>query len=289
VVKAAFKEVKGDVVYYPSCMSLNVYPGIAKSTLEVLKLLGINVRLPKSVLCCGLPIGVLGIAKSPQVNSIARFNIAKLMGNPDYVIVSCNGCYMTFRRALSSGPTGEIQEVKSQCIHIAEVLWSRRHQLAKMAKPNLSKLKIAVHVGCHYNYAFHGDIIKGEEGENILEDIVMAFGAEVVDYEEKHSCCGAPAVKWSSNVMLELSQRKITSIIDSGADMVLTMCPACTLMLDKTQYELRQLEEIERAIPILHVVQFVAIALGLDARRVAGVHLHYSSQEASLPPPLANA
>ncbi len=276
-------EVKGDIVYYPGCMALNVYPGVTKSSLEVLKLLGINVRLPKSVLCCGLPIEILGIAKSSQISSILRFNIAKLMGNPDYIIVPCNGCYMMLRKALGDVTIKAPQELKSRCIHIAEVLWSKRHQLAKMAKLDLSKLKVAVHIGCHYSYAFHKDVIRGEEGEDILEDIALAFNAEIVDYEEKHSCCGAPAVKWSGNIMLELSQRKITSIIDNGADMVLTMCPACMLMLDRTQYELRQLEEIERAIPILHVAQLVALALGFDAKKIAGIHLHYSSQEVSMP------
>lgn len=276
-------EVRGEIVYYPGCMSLNMYPGIAKSTLEILKLLGINAKLPVSILCCGLPIELLGIAKNEHVNALACFNIAKLMGNPDHIIVSCNGCYLTLKKALSSEELKMKCGVKARCLHIAEIIWRNRYKLAEKAKVDLSKVKIAVHVGCHYNYAFHGEIVGGEDGEDILEDIALAFNAEVMDYEEKHTCCGAPAVKWTGNVMLELSQRKIMSIIDSGADMVLTMCPACMSMLDKTQYELKQLEEIERAVPILHVSQLVALALGYDVRKTLGLHLHLSAQEAPLP------
>lgn len=277
------KEIKGHVTYYPGCMSINVYPGIARSTLELLRLLSIDAKLPISMLCCGLPIGLLGIAKAEQMNAIVCFNVAKLMSNPDYIVVSCNGCYLALNKALSSEEFRRRYGVRARCLHVAELLWQSRHELARKVKRDMSKVKVAVHVGCHYNYALHGRALRGEEGEDILEDVALAFNSEVVDYEEKHSCCGAPAAKWIGHIMLELSQRKITSIIEGGADMILTMCPACMLILDKTQYELRQLEELTRTIPILHVSQFIALALGYDPNRIVGLHLHLSAQEAPLP------
>ncbi|MEM2025529.1 MAG: heterodisulfide reductase-related iron-sulfur binding cluster [Desulfurococcaceae archaeon] len=279
-------EVSGEVVYYPGCTSLNMYPGIAKSTLEVLRFLGINAKPPRGVLCCGMPLNLLGIAKEEHVDAMACLNIAKLMGDPDYVVTSCNGCYLTLNRALSSEFFKLRCRVKAKCVHVAEVIWRNRRSLSEKVKADLKKLRVATHVGCHYAHALQGLAVKGEEGENLLEDVALAFNAEVVDYEERHSCCGAPAVKWMGSVMIELSQKKITSIIDSGADVVLTMCPACMLVLDKTQYELKQLEEIEKVVPVLHVSQLTAIALGFDARKVAGIHLHMAAREGSLPSPL---
>lgn len=269
-------EASGDVVYYPGCLALNVYPGISKTSIELLKLLGVKPRLPTSVLCCGLPIHLSGVAKGEHVDAMSCFNVAKLMGNPDYVVVPCNGCYLTLKKALSSEEFKVKCAVKSKCVHIAELIWANRWKLAELAKRDLSGLKVAIHVGCHYTHAFQ-DSIKGEDGEDLLEDIALAFNAQVVDYEERHSCCGAPAVKWVGSILLELSQVKMVSVLNSDADVLLTMCPACMLTFDKTQYELKQLEEVERMIPVLHVSQFVALALGLDPKKTCGLHLHLAN------------
>jgi heterodisulfide reductase subunit B len=268
-----------EVVLYPGCVSLNKYPGIVKSSIELLKIINVNVGLPTNMLCCSRPLERIGIIGEEHTNALARFNVTKFMGNPDEVVVVCNGCYLALRRALETNQLRKELKVMTKCSHIAELLWSNRRELAEKAKVKLDKLKVAVHVGCHYLFYPYGDIIKGEEGENILEDIALAFNANVVDYEERRTCCGGTIVKWFRDVTFSISRRKLESIMESEADVILTMCPYCLRTFIRAQRRLKKLKEIEKMVPTLHVSQFVAIALGLDTLKVAGLHLQMSAQE----------
>ena len=272
-------EERREVVLYPGCVSLNKYPGILKSSIELLRLLNINVKLPTNMLCCSRPLERLGIIGEEHTSALAYFNVTKLMGNPDEVVVVCNGCYLAFRRALEANELKKDMEVKAKCSHIAELVWSNRRELAEKAKVKLDKLKVAIHVGCHYLFYPHGSIVKGEEGEDILEDIALAFNVNVVDYEERRTCCGGTIVKWLRGVTSSIPKRKLESIAESGADVILTMCPYCLRTFNRVQQRLKKLKEIERIVPTLHVSQFAAIALGLDPLKVAGLHLQVPAQE----------
>ena len=268
-----------EVVLYPGCVSLNKYPGILKSSMELLKILNVNFKLPTNMLCCSRPLERIGIIGEEHTSALAYFNAAKFMGNPDEVVVVCNGCYLAFRRALEANELKKDVGVKAVCSHIAEVLWRNRGELAKRARAKLDKLKVAIHVGCHYLFYPHGDVIKGEEGEDVLEDIALAFKARVVDYEERRTCCGGTVVKWFRDVTYSIPRRKLESVMESGADVILTMCPYCLRTFNRVQQRLKKLKEIERVVPTLHVSQFVAIALGLDPLKVAGLHLQVPAQE----------
>ena len=268
-----------EVVLYPGCVSLNKYPGIVKSSIEVLKLLNVKVRLPTSMLCCSRPLERLGIIGEEHTSALAHFNVTKLMGDPDEIVVVCNGCYLAFRRALEADDLKKDVGLRAKCYHIAEIIWRNRQYLAEKAKVKLDKLKVAVHVGCHYLFYPHGDVIKGEEGEDILEDIALAFNANVVDYEERRSCCGGTIVKWFREVSSSISKRKLESIMEVGANVVLTMCPYCLRTFNRVQQRLKKLKRIESIMPTLHVSQLVAVALGLDPLKVAGLHLQVPAQE----------
>ncbi len=272
-------EERREVVLYPGCVSLNKYPGIVKSSIELLKLLNVNVKLPTNMLCCSRPLERIGIIGEEHTNALAYFNIAKLMGNPDEVVVVCNGCYLAFRRALEGDDLKRDLSVRAKCYHVAEILWHNRRELAERARVGLDKLKVAIHVGCHYLFYPHGDVIRGEEGEDILEDIALALNASVVDYEERRTCCGGTIVKWFREVASSIPKRKLESVMESGANVILTMCPYCLRTFNRVQQRLKKLKKIERVVPTLHVSQLVAIALGLDPLRVAGLHLQMPAQE----------
>lgn len=269
---------KERVVLYPGCVSLNKYPGIVRSTVEILKLLCVEFRFPINMLCCSRPLERIGILKEEHANALAYFNLMRLMDNPSNVVVVCNGCYLALRRALRVNELKSKYEVEAECSHIAEVIWHNRRELAEQVRVKLDKLRVAIHVGCHYLYYPYGDIIKGEEGEDILEDIALAFNAKVVDYEEKRTCCGGTMVKWFRDVTFSISQRKLKSAVESEADTILTMCPYCLRTFNRTQQRLKKLKKIERVIPVLHVSQLVALALGFDPLKVVGLHLQVPAQ-----------
>jgi succinate dehydrogenase / fumarate reductase cytochrome b subunit len=64
--------------------------------------------------------------------------------------------------------------------------------------------------------------------------------------------------------------------IDSGADCVVTGCPLCHLSLDAYQPEIDRMNKKGCSIPILHLPQLVALALGYSPQEL-GMDKHIIS------------
>jgi len=271
------------LAFYPGCIATSIYPGVTYSSIKVLEELGFKVSNPKHVVCCGLPLEIAGMMRRERLVELVGYNLRELIKH-DVVVTPCNGCYRTFNLALEAASSTSPSN-NARCLHVAEVLWSLRERLAELAKASLSGLNVANHVGCHYVYAMPSKAIKGEEGEDILEDIALSLGMNPLSYEEKATCCGATAIKWPRilDALSPISKLKVTSMVESGADLIVVMCTACQLMIDRTQYQLKSLGELDRIVPVLHVSQLVGLALGLHPFDDVGLHLHLVKPSLSSP------
>ena len=260
------------LAFYPGCIATSIYPGVTYSSIKVLEKLGFKASSPEHVICCGLPLEVAGMMDRGRLVKLADYNLRNFIRH-DVLVTPCNGCYRTFNMALEAAPNALS---KARCLHVAEVLWSLRERLGEVAKASLEGLNVVTHVGCHYAYAMPSKAIRGEEGEDLLEDIALSLGMNVLSYEEKAACCGATAIKWPRvlEALSPISKLKVMSMVESGADLMVVMCTACQLMLDRTQYQLWNLGELDRVIPVLHVSQLVGLALGLHPLEDVGLHLH---------------
>ncbi len=258
------------LTFYPGCIATSIYPGVTYSSIKVLEKLGFKVLSPEHVVCCGLPLEIAGMIGREELKMLTSYNMRRLIKH-DVVVTPCNGCYRTFNVALKKSPSENIE-----CLHVAEVLWLLREKISEMAQDSLKGLNVVTHVGCHYAYAMHAKAIKGVDGEDLLEDIALSLGANVLSYEEKATCCGATAMKWPwvLEALSPVSRLKVTSMVDADADLILVMCTACQLMIDKTQYQMRDLGELDKVIPVLHVSQLVGLALGFHPVEDVGLHLH---------------
>jgi len=262
------------LAFYPGCVATSIYPGVIYSSIKVLEKLGFKVSSPEHMICCGLPLEIAGMMDRERLVKLADYNLRNFIKH-DVLVTPCNGCYRTFNIALEAAASSNASN-KARCLHVAEVLWSLREELREVAKTSLEGLNVVTHVGCHYVYAMPSKAIRGEEGEDLLEDIALSLGMKVLSYEEKATCCGATAIKWPRvlEALSPISKLKVTSMVESGADLMVVMCTACQLMLDRTQYQLWSLGELDRVIPVLHVSQLVGLALGLHPLEDVGLHLH---------------
>ncbi|RLF15917.1 MAG: hypothetical protein DRJ97_02655 [Thermoprotei archaeon] len=248
---------------------------MAYSSIKVLRGLGFEVSAPEVTLCCGMPFEIAGLLDREGLERIAIHSL-KAASKEGTMVTPCNGCYRALNLALRD-------EVK--CLHVAEVLWRARDELKKAAGDALRGVKVAVHVGCHYAYAMRERALKGVEGEDILEDIALSMGADIVSYDEKKLCCGATAMKWPRimEALNPITKLKVESLLNSGAEAVLVMCTACQLAIDRAQYQMKNLGELDKTIPVLHVSQLVGLALGLHPIDDLGLHLHLIRPERIAP------
>ncbi|MCQ5375346.1 MAG: heterodisulfide reductase-related iron-sulfur binding cluster, partial [Methanomassiliicoccales archaeon] len=114
---------------------------------------------------------------------------------------------------------------------------------------------------CHYLRPTENECIEDPVNPIMVDDIVASLGAKSVNYENKLDCCGAGGGVRSHVVGLAaaISRDKLMNISNVGADLIVTPCPYCLLQLDTVQERL----ELPR-VPVFHVAQLIALALGAD-------------------------
>lgn len=268
--------------YYPGCLSLNMYPGIAYSTLKVLEILGYKVFLGEEI-CCSLTFKTTGLMPPKTVHSIDALIMSKACLKSKFIVTSCNGCYSSLNNTLKSLKDDDfrklIDELKLtipqdiKVIHVAEVIYKQLKEIVKIKKIDLKGLRVASHYGCDYTYAHPDLVIDSVEYPRFLDDFVEKLGGKPIEYDEKQICCGQPAVKGVGDISMELIKKKISSMNSVGVDTILVMCPACLLAFDRLQYRLSILGEVDKAIPVIHISQLAGLVLGLNSKDL-GLNLH---------------
>ncbi|MDD1740285.1 MAG: disulfide reductase, partial [Methanothrix sp.] len=76
-------------------------------------------------------------------------------------------------------------------------------------------------------------------------------------------CCGGPIFMPQEKAADDIAFAILSEAKEAGAEVIVTVCPLCHLMLDAKQKALEQKKGREIGIPVLYVTQLVGIALGL--------------------------
>ena len=276
-----------EYAYFLGCITPNRYPGIEAATKKVFKEFGIETKEMEGASCCPAP-GVFGSFDMYTWLPIAARNlaIAEEMGLEIYV--TCNGCYGSLQEAdhlLKEHPklkekTNEIlgkfgREYKGTTeVHHSIVIMHDEIGLDRLkervTKP-MKDVNVAIHYGCHFlkpsEVRGHGS----SETPYILEDIVKAIGAKEVLYKDKLMCCGAGGGVRTADTptALEWTRQKLVSMIEEGADCVIHPCAFCHLQLDRGQYEINEAFGTSFDLPVLYVLQLVALAMGFSEKELA--------------------
>jgi succinate dehydrogenase / fumarate reductase cytochrome b subunit len=78
-----------------------------------------------------------------------------------------------------------------------------------------------------------------------------------------------------------MAGRHIQEAIDAGADCMVTPCPLCHLNLDSRQPEVEKVIGRKLGLPVLHLSQLVALALGISPKQL-GMERHIVSTRSVL-------
>ena len=147
---------------------------------------------------------------------------------------------------------------------------------SKVVRP-LEGLRIAPFYGCYIvrptkrlGFADH------PERDQYLEYVIEALGAEPVEYAGARKCCGFPVITMNRTTSLRQAGRNLADAIDAGADCLVTPCPLCHLNLDLQQPEAAKVVNRDLGLPVLHLPQLVALALGAEPKQL-GMKKHIAS------------
>ena len=262
--------------YFPGCTLNTTAKGFDNSLRASTQVLGLElVELPEWN-CCGatfplLVDNVLDLAGPARVLVAARETGERLA-------VACTTCYNVLRRTNHSLAADDDRREKLNFfieaeyngdLQILDVLQVLRDEIgfekiARMVKKPLSGLKAAAYYGCMVLRPPAEVAYDDPENPSSLDDLLVALGAQTVDYPHKAECCGSYLAVVSAEAASEMTYTILSSAHNNGAKLMVTNCPLCQFNLDKHQAELSRRHSGFQSVPVFYFGQLLAMALGLD-------------------------
>jgi glycolate oxidase iron-sulfur subunit len=213
------------VTYFVGCALDYALPAAGEATLNVLEAAGISA-VPASNVCCGLPpysYGDIGSARA-----LARKNVEALRESGDGAIVTeCASC-SSFLREYPS-----LFEADDPMRADAEAMAARVQDLSTFVPAvgvpeALRRIEAVVtyHDPCHLS-RYQGIT---REPRELIQRIP---GLEYRELPEADWCCGGAGSYSLSHheLSMEILGRKMENVRSTGAEVVVTPCPACILQL----------------------------------------------------------
>jgi len=266
---------------YPGCLIPYRLPSIEFSARFVAEKLDMELLDLPGHTCCPDPVSTPFVDNELWMMLACR-NVSLAEENDMEMAVLCSGCYESLYEAyhrVKSDPE-ELKRINdvlakfernikgtSNVKHIVEVLMEVLEKNTP-DNPPLEGLKLAVHYGCHL---YRG----GNKKDKKMAILAKMTGAEIIYYGLENLCCGFPATQVDEK--FGYTQRllpKVKKISESGADLILTVCPACTIQFETGQMLLKKYGE-DYSIPAIHLLELIALWLGADPDNM-GLELHRS-------------
>nr|WP_156804931.1 CoB--CoM heterodisulfide reductase iron-sulfur subunit B family protein [Synechococcus sp. PCC 6312] len=280
--------------YYPGCVAQGACRELHLSTLSLAQALGIELIELKQASCCGSgtfkenswlledTVNARNIALAESLNLPLLTHCSTCQGvighvderlkemqtsQPDYV-AQINGLL----QEQSCSPYRGSTEVK-------HILWALvgdlgLEALAQKVTRALTGLRCASFYGCYLLRAQKTLPFDDPIHPQSLEQVFTAVGATPVDYHDRTQCCGWPLSSYATQASFEMAGTRIKAAINAGADCIVTPCPLCHLNLDSRQPEIERAIGEKLNLPILHLPQLVALALGVSPAELGlGKHI----------------
>ena len=277
---------------FTGCVAKGATRELMLSTMKSAEGLGIEFIEMKSAACCGA--GVVS-EKNPLLADALNARSIAIAEEQDLDLVTicstCQGILKKTESHVDSDPAykEKVNNVledgghqyaggKIKIQHFANVLATEEglNLLRAKVKRPLTGLKTAAFYGCYVLRPSELSLYEDPDNPTGMEEIFKILGATPVYYDSRTKCCGFPIVMMNKEASHDMAGNALIDAIDSGADCVVTGCPLCHLSLDAYQPEIDKMNKKGYSIPILHLPQLVALALGYSPQEL-GMDKHIIS------------
>ena len=270
--------------YYPGCSLERSAASYQVSTMAVASKLGLTFQEVPDWNCCGTT-EYFSINLLPAYALVAR-NLALVPDDLTDLVAPCSSCYVNLKKtdknmhkypelgaqvneALAAGGL-HYKPGRLQVRHLLDIMVNDAgyETVAKQVVKPLTGLRVAPYYGCLIVRPDGG--FDNAEQPTILDRLLRALGAEVIDYPLKAQCCGGHMTQISANVAYELIRRLLHNAAEYRADLIACLCPMCQLNLDAYQGNVNRHFGTDYKLPILYFTQLMALAFGVPAKE-AGI------------------
>ena len=242
------RDDKPVIGFFAGCSITYAYPEIGEAMIEILRLRGYSVFLPRKQQCCGIP--ALSSGNGGLVEELARTNTeAFSKRDVQYIITacaSCNGGVGEYYRTLQA----DLKDFTDKVLDFSVFLQKEGllTELAAMEKwPE--RLKVTYHDPCH---------LKNQGITREPRDLLRAMpNVEFVEMENAGACCGLGGTFSVHHYACSkaIGARKMPGLAKSGASLVATACPGCIMQLQDS------INHAGLKVKAVHILDLLASAL----------------------------
>ncbi len=267
--------------YYPGCLASLSQKELDTSTRAVAQRLEVELIDMPSITCCGA--GDIHEAKPEYYLHLS----ARILGQAErtgaeVLLTICNVCTLNLRQAnkrLKEEPA-ELARVNDNLqavdippyhggVEVRHLLWEVSvgegyERFKSVAVKSLEGLRVAPFYGCQILRPAKMLGFEDPDRPESLERLIVACGAEPIDYPAKVKCCGFPIILAREDVALGELVQPLQEATEAGADVMVTPCPLCHLSLDAWQKKAENLAGRPFQIPVLHLAQLLGAAAGIS-------------------------
>jgi len=277
------KAQPGEIAYYPGCSLHSLSSELDESTRAVCDVLGLKLVEPDGWTCCGSSAAHGADHVTAAVLPMQNLALVEKSGFAE-VTAPCASCFFRFKSALHDVEQSETlkTEVARRIryeyqgnVHVLSLFDLFRDKVgmdaiaARVKKP-LHGLRVVSYYGC---LSTRPPKITGAdhvENPRDMDKIMLALGAQPVDWGYKTDCCGGSLSLTRTELALALTRKLILAAKELGADAITTGCPMCHVNLDARQAQIG----LDFEMPVLFISQFMGLAFGLEPKHLAlGKHM----------------
>ncbi|MDB9313605.1 CoB--CoM heterodisulfide reductase iron-sulfur subunit B family protein [Spirulina sp. CS-785/01] len=274
--------------YFPGCVAQGACRELYDSTAILAQTLGIELIELKKSACCGSgtykedsqlledTVNARNIALAESLNLPLLTHCSTCQGVIGHVDERLKG-FQTDNPAYLEQVNGFLKQEGCSpyrgTTEVKHLLWALvgdygLDQLAEKITRRLEGLNCAAFYGCYLLRTQDNLPYDDPVNPQSLENVFRTVGATPIYYRGRTQCCGWPISSYDPDSSFKMAGQHIEEAISSGADCLVTPCPLCHMNLDSRQPEVAKLLGKELGLPVLHLPQLVALALGVPPKQL---------------------
>jgi heterodisulfide reductase subunit B len=284
-------KISDKIFLFRPCVGSNKYPGLITSSIEFFRKLGIELVTSDDQTCCGGFLTFTNVAQPTSTMPAVARNIAVAEEMGLDILTLCNGCHTfltEFSHFMNDRPPvkqvvntilsmiGREYKGSQDIYHSLEIIYKVKDRIKEKVTRPLTGMKFATHYGCHYLNGFKKTALDDPHMPTILEEIIEDLGGEIAEYGENRTCCGTGLTQIIINkeeLSLPHTKMKLDNLNAAEPDAVVVVCPYCLAQLDRMQQKMNYRGAGKYRVPVIHLVQLIALALGVEIRKL-GLDAH---------------
>jgi succinate dehydrogenase / fumarate reductase, cytochrome b subunit len=287
--------------YFPGCVAQGACRELYQSTAALTQALGIELVELKKAACCGSGTYKEDSQLLEDTVNARNLALAESLNLP--LLTHCSTCQGVLghvderlKEAQNNDPA-YLERVngflaKEHCSpyqgtsEVKHLLWALvgdygLERLQERVTRKLTNLNCAAFYGCYLLRAQKSIPFDNPFQPESMENVFRTIGANPIYYRGRTQCCGWPLSSYATTQSFKMAGGHLQEAKEAGADCLVTPCPLCHLNLDSRQPEVERVIGQKLSLPVLHLPQLVALALGIEPARL-GLDRHVVSTKAIL-------